>query len=72
MLVGVDWVAEQRESTATPSWAPGTRYGHEPDAGAAPAAPAAGPDAPAGSAQSDAWVDVTDAPPSGQDRTDPV
>ncbi len=69
VLVGVDWVAEQRESTATPSWAPGTRYGHEPDAGdapGAPAAPAAGPDAPAGSAQSDAWVDVTDAPPSGR------
>ena len=30
------------------------------------------PDAPAGSAQSDAWVDVTDAPPMGQDRTDPA
>jgi ElaB/YqjD/DUF883 family membrane-anchored ribosome-binding protein len=80
VLVGVDWVAEQRESTTTPSWAPGNRYGHAPDAGDAtaapaagdaPAAPAAGPDAPAGSAESDAWVDVTDAPPSAEGPTDP-
>jgi ElaB/YqjD/DUF883 family membrane-anchored ribosome-binding protein len=75
VLVGVDWVAEQRESAATPAWAAGTRWGREPDAGApapAPASPSAaaassataGPDAPAGSADSGAWVDVTDTPPS--------
>jgi ElaB/YqjD/DUF883 family membrane-anchored ribosome-binding protein len=71
VLVGVDWVAEQRESTVTPSWAPGNRYGHEPDVGDTTAAPAAGPHAPAGSAESDAWVDVTDAPPSAEGPTDP-
>jgi len=72
VLVGVDWVAEQRESSSTPSWAEGGRWGSEPGAGdtqdgdaapAAGAAPPAGPDAPAGSADSDAWVDVTDTPP---------
>ena len=36
VLVGVDWVAEQRESPATPAWAEGTRWGSEPDAGGAP------------------------------------
>ena len=71
VLVGVDWVAEQRESSATPSWAQGTTWGTEPDAGAAPTAPAAGQDPPAGSADSDAWVDVTDTPPSTQGPTDP-
>jgi len=80
VLVGVDWVAEQRESSSTPSWAQGTRWGSEPepgdtqDGGAAPAAaaaPSAGPDAPAGSADSDAWVDVTDPPPTTQGPTDP-
>ena len=68
VLVGVDWVAEQRESSSTPSWAQDTRWGSEPDAGAA--APAAGPDAPAGSADSDAWVDVTDTPPTTPGPTD--
>jgi ElaB/YqjD/DUF883 family membrane-anchored ribosome-binding protein len=72
VLVGVDWVAEQRESSSTPSWAEGGRWGSEAGAGdtqdgdaapAAGAAPPAGPDAPAGSADSDAWVDVTDTPP---------
>ena len=33
VLVGVDWVAEQRESSSTPSWAQGTRWGSEPGAG---------------------------------------
>jgi ElaB/YqjD/DUF883 family membrane-anchored ribosome-binding protein len=68
VLVGVDWVAEQRESSSTPSWAQGARWGSEPDAG--DAAPAAGPDAPAGSADSDAWVDVTDTPPTTPGPTD--
>ncbi len=36
VLVGVDWVAQQRESTSTPQWAQGTRWGTEPDAGVAP------------------------------------
>ncbi len=100
VLVGVDWVAQQRESTSTPAWAEGTRWGQEPDAGATPqddvptappadpaapadsadpAAPADSADAatpvdspPAGSADSNAWVDVTDPPPSAQDRTDSV
>jgi ElaB/YqjD/DUF883 family membrane-anchored ribosome-binding protein len=70
VLVGVDWVAEQRESSSTPSWAQGTRWGSEPDAGASPTAPAPGPDAPAGSAGSDSWVDVTDTPPTTQGPTD--
>lgn len=62
VLVGVDWVAEQRESTATPTWAPGNRYGEDPDgAASADDAPA---DTPAGSADSGAWVDVTDVPPT--------
>jgi ElaB/YqjD/DUF883 family membrane-anchored ribosome-binding protein len=86
VLVGVDWVAQQRESTPTPDWASGTRWGSAPDAGDAPpseTAPAAGgtpadgpgaptgPDAPAGSADSDAWVDVTDTPPTTEGPTDP-
>ena len=100
VLVGVDWVAQQRESTSTPQWAQGTRWGTEPDAGAAPqddvppAAPAqdvpttdsaptdstsaAAADSttpadapPAGSADSDAWVEVTDTPPTAQGPTDP-
>ena len=80
VLVGVDWVAEQRESSSTPSWAQGTRWGSEPDAGASPSdsdAPAAvpdvaaGSDAPEGSADSDAWVDVTDTPPTTEAPTDP-
>jgi ElaB/YqjD/DUF883 family membrane-anchored ribosome-binding protein len=71
VLVGVDWVAEQRESSSAPSWGQGARWGAEPDAGATPSGsdsgatpstPAPGPDAPAGSADSDAWVDVTDDP----------
>ena len=68
VLVGVDWVAEQRESSATPSWAEGTRWGSEPDAGTAPAAD---PDAPVGTADSDVWVDVTDTPPTSEAPTDP-
>jgi ElaB/YqjD/DUF883 family membrane-anchored ribosome-binding protein len=83
VLGGVDWVAEQRDISSTPTWAQGSRWGAEPgasdtaDAGAtpadaaAPAAPAAGPDTPAGSADSDTWVDVTDTPPATQDPTDP-
>jgi ElaB/YqjD/DUF883 family membrane-anchored ribosome-binding protein len=83
VLVGVDWVAQQRESTSTPEWAQGTRWGSEPDAGAAPtdaaptdAAPPAPQDSPvdappSGSADSDAWVDVTDTPPTAQGPTDP-
>ena len=86
VLVGVDWVAQQRESSSTPEWASGARWGSDPDAGDAPpsdTAPAAGgtpadgpgaptgPDVPAGSASSDAWVDVTDAPPTGEGPTDP-
>ena len=71
VLLGVDWVAEQRESTATPAWAAGSRWGAAPDAPDAPATPAPGPDAPAGSADSDAWVDVTDTPPATPGSTDP-
>lgn len=84
VLVGVDWVAQQRESTSTPEWAQGTRWGSEPEAGAAPAddvPPAASSDSadaaapadspPAGSADSDAWVEVTDTPPTAQGPTDP-
>lgn len=80
VLVGVDWVAEQRESAATPSWAEGTRWGSEPDAAGTPSASsapaavpdvAAGSDAPEGSADSDAWVDVTDTPPTTEAPTDP-
>ena len=71
VLVGVDWVAEQRESSATPSWAEGTRWGGAADAGPTPSAPAAGPGEPAGSAGSDAWVDVTDTPPATEVPTDP-
>jgi ElaB/YqjD/DUF883 family membrane-anchored ribosome-binding protein len=84
VLGGVDWVAQQRDSTATPAWAQGTRWGSEPDAGDAPAAdPAATSDpvdspvdspvdGPAvGSADSDVWVDVTDAPPATEGPTDP-
>ena len=83
VLVGVDWVAQQRETTATPSWAEGTRWGSTPDAGTSPqddvppaaadSADAATPaDAPAaGSADSDAWVDVTDTPPTTPGPTDP-
>ncbi len=78
VLVGVDWVAQQRESTSTPSWSDGTRWGHEPDAGAAPTddVPSTPQDAPvdsppADSAGSDAWVDVTDTPPTAQGSTDP-
>ena len=38
MLVGVDWVAEQRETSSTPSWAEqGSRYDRHADAGDAPA-----------------------------------
>lgn len=83
VLLGVDWVAEQRESTATPSWAPTNRYGHEPAAApvdspidtpadtSAAAATDTAPDAPAGSASSDSWVDVTDSPPTSEGPTDP-
>ncbi len=95
VLVGVDWVAQQRESTSTPEWAQGTRWGGEPDAAAGPqddvpptapagstqAAPPATADSvdaatpadapPAGSADSDAWVDVTDTPPTAPGPTDP-
>jgi ElaB/YqjD/DUF883 family membrane-anchored ribosome-binding protein len=81
VLVGVDWVAQQRESTSTPQWAQGTRWGSSPDAAGSPQddVPPAPQDAPvdsspagsAGSAGSDAWVDVTDRPPSAQGPTDP-
>jgi len=66
VLGGVDWVAEQRESSPTPEWAQETRWGVEPDAGDAPAgsADSGTGDAPAGSADSQAWVDVTDDPPA--------
>jgi ElaB/YqjD/DUF883 family membrane-anchored ribosome-binding protein len=72
VLVGVDWVAQQRESSSTPSWAEqGRRYdrhaGSEEEA--AVDEPAAGP--PAGSADSAAWVDVTDTPASPEDPTEP-
>ena len=41
VLVGVDWVAEQRESSATPTWAEGTRWGSESDDAATPSASSA-------------------------------
>lgn len=69
VLLGVDWVAEQRESTATPSWAPTNRYGHEPEATPA-ATPADAPtDTPEGSPTSAAWVDVTDTPADAPTHT---
>ena len=67
VLVGVDWVAQQRESSSTPTWSDGTRWGSTPDAGAAPVDDVS----PAGSADSDAWVDVTDSPPPAPGPTDP-
>ena len=33
VLGGVDWVAEQRDSSSTPTWAQGSRWGAEPGAG---------------------------------------
>ena len=73
VLVGVDWVAEQRESSATPSWAPGTRYGHDEDAGGPPPqdTPPADPSGSTGSTESGSWVDVTDVPPSTDAPADP-
>jgi ElaB/YqjD/DUF883 family membrane-anchored ribosome-binding protein len=75
VLVGVDWVAQQRESTSTPQWAQGTRWGSEPDAGAAPqddvppAAPAEDvpPAAPADSADA---ATPSDTPPAGSADSD--
>ena len=57
VLLGVDWVAEQRESTATPAWAAGSRWGAAPDAagadaGSAGAATAEGRSADAGASAS--------------------
>jgi len=85
VLVGVDWVAQQRESSSTPTWSDGTRWGSTPDAGAAPVddvppvppvddvspVPPVDDVSPAGSADSDAWVDVTDSPPPAPGPTDP-
>ena len=87
VLVGVDWVAQQRESSSSPEWAEGTRWGSTPDAATAPqddvppTAPAGSADSadaatpadapPVGSADSDAWVDVTDPPPAAEGPTDP-
>ena len=68
VLVGVDWVAEQRESSSTPSWAQGTRWGSRagcrcpPRRARRPAAAAGSGRSRPGSADSDAWVDVTDTP----------
>ena len=71
VLVGVDWVAQQRESSSTPSWAEqGRRYDRHAGSDEAPVGePAAG--APAGSADSVPWVDVTDTPASPEDPTEP-
>lgn len=82
VLVGVDWVAQQRESTSTPEWAQGTRWGQEPDAGAAPqddvppaapadSAPGATTDAaPAATADSADAATPADAPPAGSADSD--
>ncbi len=78
VLVGVDWVAQQRESTSTPEWAQGTRWGHEPDAGAAPQDDPATtgpqddlpPTAPAGSADSADAATPADVPPAGSADSD--
>ena len=71
VLVGVDWVAQQRESSSTPTWAEqGRHYDRHAGSEQAPVdEPAAGP--PAGSADSAAWVDVTDTPASPEDPTEP-
>jgi ElaB/YqjD/DUF883 family membrane-anchored ribosome-binding protein len=85
VLVGVDWVAQQRESTSTPQWATGTRWGQEPDAGAgpqddvpptassgsAPAEPGATTGAPAAApADSGDAATPADAPPAGSADSD--
>ena len=75
VLVGVDWVAQQRESTSTPEWAEGTRWGGEPDAGVAPqddVAPAAPQDdvPPAAPADSADAATPADAPPAGSADSD--
>lgn len=81
VLVGVDWVAQQRESTSTPAWAEGTRWGREPDAGTAPQddvppsppatagadTPPTGPTGPADSADA---ATPADAPPAGSADSD--
>jgi len=71
VLVGVDWVAQQRETTSTPQWAEGTRWGHEPDAAGSPqddVPPAASADsAPAATADSATPVD---APPAASADSD--
>jgi ElaB/YqjD/DUF883 family membrane-anchored ribosome-binding protein len=71
VLVGVDWVAQQRESSSTPGWAEqGRRYDrHAASDEASVDEPAAGP--PAGSADSEAWVDVSDTPASPEGPTEP-
>ena len=64
VLLGVDWVAEQRESTATPAWATGSRWGAAPDAAGADAASAgaAGAGAPSPDADASAPAPATPAP----------
>ena len=71
VLLGVDWVAEQRE-TAGPSDATSSRVAGASDADTSAATSAAGDAAdvvPPGSADSEAWVDVTDVPPATDDPT---
>lgn len=67
VLTGVDWVAEQRE-TATSTDAGGSPTG-SPTAGPATTSDAgdAADVVPPGSADSGAWVDVTDTPPAADE-----
>ncbi|MFL6168986.1 MAG: Rv0909 family putative TA system antitoxin [Ornithinibacter sp.] len=72
VLVGVDWVAQQRESSSTPEWAQGTRWGGEPDAAAAPQddVPPTAPTPSAGSADSADVATPADTPPAGSADSD--
>ena len=80
VLIGVDWVAEQREAGATSDAAAtasttspdptssGSTATSSTDKGATTSAAEDAADVvPPGSADSDAWVDVTDAPPATHD-----
>ena len=77
VLVGVDWVAEQRETAGTSDATSSGTGSSDADTSAATSAAGDAADVvPPGSADSDAWVDVTDDPhptddPPTTDPTDP-
>ena len=64
VLTGVDWVAEQRDPADTK---PGDATPGDATPGDATASDAAASGPAEGSADSEAWVDVTDAPPAPSD-----